>query len=459
MVFMMLILGIIYVFQINFMDVFYENSKIEDMERVLSTLDSALDDDDLKNVVNEIGFETNACVAIKNSSSMSEYVSQSENEYCSLNYLSSNQFDTMFDESKANGGSGLFVIRHLDLNNRDFYDDNLRALTRIVNHDGVEYMLVVSDTIEPLPSVTSTIQLQFFYIIIFVVIITIILALLLSILFKPLKKINEEAKTLPDGVYDGDDVHSLIQEMDDINDTLKESCVAIKQADVARKELLSNVSHDLRTPLTMIVGYGEMMIDFDEEKTNDNIKLIIDEANRLSNLVNDLLDLSKAELGKLDLDMQDVSLNEFLTSVYNQYRLYLENQNIEFTLDLDRDIFCRFDDARMRQVLYNFINNAMNYNDKEDPKILIKTEYSEGEVTVSVIDNGKGIEQEDIDKIWERYYKVDREHKRQLIGSGIGLSLAKMILEGHHFQYGVESKIGEYSRFYFKIKEADSSEE
>ena len=277
--------------------------------------------------------------------------------------------------------------------------------------------------------------------------------MIFSIFFvKPLKKINEEAKSLPQGVYDGDEIHTNIQEMVDINETLKESCISIKQADVARKELLSNVSHDLRTPLTMIVGYGEMMIDFDDEKTNDNIKLVVDEAKRLSNLVNDLLDLSKAELGKLDLNKEMVDLNDFLTSVYNQYRIYLENQNIKFDLELDEDIECELDDPRMRQVLYNFINNAMNYNDKEDPYIRLSTKKDGDTVTISVYDNGKGISPEDVDKIWDRYYKVDKEHKRQLIGSGIGLSLAKMILEAHGLEYGVESSLGEYSRFYFKIR-------
>ena len=189
-----------------------------------------------------------------------------------------------------------------------------------------------------------------------------------------------------------------------------------------------------------------------DEKTNDNIKLVVDEAKRLSNLVNDLLDLSKAELGKLDLNKETVDLNDFLTSVYNQYRIYLENQNIKFDLELDEDIECELDDPRMRQVLYNFINNAMNYNDKEDPYIRLSTKKDGDTVTISVYDNGKGISPEDVDKIWDRYYKVDKEHKRQLIGSGIGLSLAKMILEAHGLEYGVESSLGEYSRFYFKIR-------
>ena len=201
----------------------------------------------------------------------------------------------------------------------------------------------------------------------------------------------------------------------------------------------------------MIVGYGEMMKDFDEEKKNENIDVIVDEAKRLSLLVNDLLDLSKGELGRLELKREKLAVNELLSSVYNQYSHFLETKNIKFELINEaKDKYIIGDDKRLKQVLYNFINNAINYNDKKAPKITLKASLDAEKVEIGVLDNGKGIKESDLDKIWDRYYKVDKEHKRKVVGSGIGLSLSRAILIEHNFEYGVRSKYQEYSYFYFK---------
>ena len=120
------------------------------------------------------------------------------------------------------------------------------------------------------------------------------------------------------------------------------------------------------------------------------------------------------------------------------------------------DIRVELDEKRIRQVLYNFINNALNYNDKDDQKMILGTEKLEDAYRVYVYDNGCGIAEEDLENIWDRYYKVDKEHKRHLIGSGIGLSLSRELLEAHGLNYGVESQENEYSRFYFDVKAAEA---
>ncbi len=479
LVFVVSLLGIMYFFQVNMMEDFYVSSVYMSLEDVVTSAQRRLDNVTLDHVdyydyqyiVDEIGNTANlenTCILIEPDDQMIDeydlddhYVTQQVDDSgnltgCSLTFLSHEQKDIIRDETLASGGTASFEINRLaGIGAVGYGTDtiNLKAVAHTIDSSEGQYLIVASYTVDNLTTVTDTIQSQFAFIFVIVIVFVIILALIFSLIFvKPLKKINEGAKTLPEGIYDGDEIKTRVSEMVDINSTLVDSCEAIKQADVARKELLSNISHDLRTPLTMIVGYGEMMIDFDEEKTNENIKLVVDEAKRLSYLVNDLLDLSKAELGKLDLHKEKTDLNRFLTSVFDQYHIYLENQHIDFSLDLDETVECEIDDARMRQVLYNFINNAMNYNDKDEPKITLMSKREGDEVVVSVLDNGQGIAEEDIDKIWDRYYKVDKEHKRQLVGSGIGLSLAKMILEAHELEYGVESVLGEYSRFYFKIK-------
>lgn len=458
LVFMVCAFGIIYIFQIYMLEDFYEFNIFNNIGSIASGIESEMleGSSDFVSLANEYAADDdNICVLITkfdDDGSLSLYASEVDGLACTLYYLSDSQIVSLQEDTASVGGSANYQIEQL-LRIGMQHSGIIRMAMRNVSLSDGEYAVMVSYHTQSLISLTGTIQAQFFFVIGFVAIFVFVLALSFSIIFvKPLKKINDKAKSLPEGIYDGDEIQTNIQEMYDINKTLKESCLAIKQADTARKELLSNVSHDLRTPLTMIVGYGEMMIDFDEEKNDDNINLIIDEAKRLSNLVNDLLDLSKAELGRLDLNVSDIKLNDFLTSVYNQYRIYLENQNIKFDIELDKDINCAIDEARMRQVLYNFINNAMNYNDRADAVIKLSSVYENDACIISVHDNGRGIASEDLEKIWHRYYKVDKEHKRQVIGSGIGLSLAKMILEAHGLEYGVESELGEYSRFWFKVK-------
>ncbi|MBR5754562.1 MAG: HAMP domain-containing histidine kinase, partial [Erysipelotrichaceae bacterium] len=286
-----------------------------------------------------------------------------------------------------------------------------------------------------------------------VVVMSVLLALLISrFILRPIKQINDESMNLSKGEYDGSSIRTSSEEFDQLNDTLMNANEDILKADKARKELLGNVSHDLRTPLTMIVGYGEMIRDLPEENTEDNINIIIDEAKRLSTLVDDLIDISKIEGSGIKMDVKEVKLNDLLKSVYPQYEKYCKAQKIDFRLEnLSDDVTVKLDEKRIRQVLYNFINNALNYNNKKKQKITLGAEELEDAYRVYVLDNGEGIEEKDLENVWDRYYKVDKEHKRHHIGSGIGLSLSREILKALGFRYGVESEVNEYSKFYFDI--------
>ena len=154
----------------------------------------------------------------------------------------------------------------------------------------------------------------------------------------------------------------------------------------------------------------------------------------------------------VELDKHPISLNDLLTSVYHQYELFCRNQGIDLELELGDDVNAELDEKRIKQVLYNFVNNALNYNDKKEKRIIIGCEKKDDKYRVFVYDNGEGIDTSDISNIWDRYYKVDKEHRRHHIGSGIGLSLAKELLEAHGLNYGVESEKGKYSKFYFDVR-------
>ena len=445
LIFVLSILGLIYFFQTTFLDSFYKESKINVLENIASEVQLSIENDDLDDYMDQITISNEVCVRVVSNNSKYNNVGA-----CSLKNLDFNTINDIAKQASDNGGDKLFDLFRYHVNSDSELDIYIYSKLFDINDETV--MVLVSTMITPIGATISTIKSQYVIIVGIVVIMTIILALILShFIIKPIKKINDESKNLAKGEYDKSKVNFKIKEFDELNNTLDKANEDISKADKAKKELLANVSHDLRTPLTMIVGYGEMIRDLPEENNESNINVIIDEAKRLSTLVDDLLDISRIENDNIKLNKKEVSLNDLLTNTYHQYEKYCEAQNVKFELKLSEDKIVSIDEARIKQVLYNFINNALNYNDKDNQLIILGSEIIDNKTRVYVYDNGEGISDKDINNIWDRYYKVDKLHKRSHIGSGIGLALSKQLLEAHNIKYGVESKVGEYTKFYFDL--------
>ena len=443
-VFIGLMLALILFLQTTFLDGTYKNNKIAYLKDTAAQIDEGIQNDDILSVLEDISFSNEVCVrVITDAVGFTTYQDASS---CALGKLSNKQLNKIATTTFDNGGEALFDSNSSNIKNAYIYS----KLSK-VNDENV--LIMLSTSIVPLQSTIDTMYDQFNIIIIVVVIATILLALCLSsLIVKPIKKIEMEATNLPSGKYDHKLIKTDAREIENLNNTLARANEEIIKADVARKELIGNVSHDLRTPLTMIVGYGEMIRDFPEENNAENINVIINEAKRLSTLVDDLLDLSKVESCKIEFHNKDIKISDLLGSVYDQFEPYCKANNIELVLNIeDSDVVVSVDENRLKQVLHNFMSNALNYNDAKDTKIIIGEEKVDGAYRIYVYDNGSGVKEEDKDKIWNRYYKVDKEHKRSHIGSGIGLSLCKDILDKMGYKYGVDSVYKEYSKFYFDI--------
>ena len=443
-VFIGLMLALILFLQTTFLDGTYKNNKIAYLKDTAAQIDEGIQNDDILSVLEDISFSNEVCVRVITDAV--GFTTYQEASSCALGKLSNKQLNKIAATTFDNGGEALFDSNSSNIKNAYIYS----KLSK-VNDENV--LIMLSTSIVPLQSTIDTMYDQFNIIIIVVVIATILLALCLSsLIVKPIKKIEMEATNLPSGKYDYRLIKTDAREIENLNNTLARANEEIIKADVARKELIGNVSHDLRTPLTMIVGYGEMIRDFPEENNAENINVIINEAKRLSTLVDDLLDLSKVESGKIEFHNKDIKISDLLESVYDQFEPYCKANNIELVLNVeDSDVVVSVDENRLKQVLHNFMSNALNYNDAKDTKIIIGEEKVDGAYRIYVYDNGSGVKEEDKDKIWNRYYKVDKEHKRSHIGSGIGLSLCKDILDKMGYKYGVDSVYKEYSKFYFDI--------
>jgi len=198
----------------------------------------------------------------------------------------------------------------------------------------------------------------------------------------------------------------------------------------------------------MITGYSEIMRDLPGEMTPENIQIIIDEANRLNSLVTDLLDISRLQSGTADIKKAPFSLTGCIKSIFARYTKLIENDGLNIIFEHDGEVFIMGDELRMTQMLYNLINNAINYIG-DDKTVIVRQTVEDEKVRIDVIDHGEGIPKDKLDYIWDRYYRVDEKHKIAKVGTGLGLSIVKNILLAHDADFGVASKLGEGSDFYF----------
>ncbi|MBO4819709.1 MAG: HAMP domain-containing protein [Firmicutes bacterium] len=270
----------------------------------------------------------------------------------------------------------------------------------------------------------------------------------------PLTQMSENARKLGDGDFDvrftGADYH----EINELADTLNEAAAQLKMTDSLRKDLLANVSHDLRTPLTMIKSYAEMIRDLsgdDKKKREEHLGVIIEETDRLSDLVNEILVLSRVQSGAESFEEEDFDIQKAAEEIVQTYRI-MESEGYVISFEpLAGELTVHGDESKIKQVMSNLISNAVKYSE-ERKEIRVFFEDKGDTVRFSVEDKGMGIPEEQLDMIWNRYQRASRQGARAKEGNGLGLSICSEILKRSDAKYGVESVYGEGSCFWFEMK-------
>jgi len=241
------------------------------------------------------------------------------------------------------------------------------------------------------------------------------------------------------------------QEIVALSDTLNTAALELGRVESLRRELLANVSHDLRTPLSLIYGYAEMMNDFPGDITPEQTKIIMDETWRLTTLVNDVLDLSKMETEMERLDISCFSLTESIIKTTARVEELLRNEDYQIVFEGEDDVLVDADETKIDRAFYNLLINAVNYSG-ESRTIIVTQQVLAKYVRISITDRGEGISDEDLPYIWDRYYKSGRNHTRAVAGTGLGLSIVKRIIDLHDGSYGVISEMGKGSTFWFELQ-------
>ncbi len=221
-----------------------------------------------------------------------------------------------------------------------------------------------------------------------------------------------------------------------------------------RSDFVANVSHELRTPLTSIRGFAETIIEegFEDEKSAKHfINIIKQEADRLTRLIDDLLDLSRIESGEVRMSYKKTNLNNLISETLEKLHSQLDKASIELHVDMPKEtILLTADPDRISQVLINFIDNSMKYTHRNG-KIWVRVKEEEQTVQVEVEDNGVGIPSQDLDRIFERFYRVDKARTRRSGGTGLGLAIVKHIVEAHGGRVFVNSTPGKGTTFGFLL--------
>lgn len=482
-IFVFITLILLWLFQVVFLGDFYGTIKRKSLDDVVNSIEQSIEGTDIKglnslevkNKILRTATDNNVIAVIAdfekriyyNNSDLrqrtfiDEFMKTAEFEYLyttakeklgTPRYLSMKNSE-LLQITTARGSDIIGNITSFPIENNLNNGESLIYVNMVTNKNEEVVMVMVMMELTPVNTTVETLRVQLFYVTALMLVAASILAIVISHkIAKPIEKITKVAKTLGKERYDSN-LASPIREVGELNDTLYFVDRELEKIEGIRRELMANISHDLRTPLTMIQGYSEVMRDIPGENNKDNIQVVIDESQRLQSLVNDILELSRLEEQKYRLRLKKYSLTDSLKDIVSRYQSMLESKGYKITFSYDEAVHVEADELKISQVIYNLLNNAVTYTG-EDKSIEIRQKLAGKYVRVEVTDTGEGIDQDKILDIWERYYKIDSKHRRAQIGSGIGLSIVKSIVEQHKGFVGVTTS-NQGSTFWFEILRLD----
>ncbi len=438
--------------QIFFLDTYYEEMKVSQTRRIANDIISHYGKDDLIQYISTLSYKNDMYIHIESSDGTIIFSPTQNLDRPSMSggdvYLM--EMSVMRKNLIRSNKDNISIL----MTDRGRKNNTLAYGVYLDKTQGQEVILYIFSPLFPVESTVEILSNQLKY----VTLISLALAFGLSLLIsnrisRPIVNITKSASQLAEGNYDVNFEGGRYSEIAQLADTLNYTSRELAKADNLQKDLIANVSHDLRTPLTMVKSYAEMIRDLsgnNPEKRNAHLQVIIDEADRLNLLVADLLLLSKMQSGVDALNITRFNLKDSIISILNSYRILSEREGYDFTYHCDPDIFVNGDEARIKQVLSNLVNNAVRYSD-EDKHISITVTETGSVVRCEVTDKGQGIPEDELEHIWERYYKSSSNHSRNTAGTGLGLSIVKEILLLHKANFGVTSKPNEGSTFWFEL--------
>lgn len=443
LIFSAIILGFLYFFQILFFNTYYKINQTSNLEQTVNLIEKNIDKENAKLLLNELSLNNEVCIQIVKDNNLIYY--SDYYKHCA---------------GKDNDALGVIINGFINSDKKYLKVD---FVNNIYNNKSLVYgkklknntYVFANSSLEPMDKSINLLKGQFLY----VALIVLLLSFIISYYFSrriadPILKINQSAKKLADKNNKVKfTCETEVFELKELSETLNNTAKELNKTEELRREFLANVSHDLKTPLTMIEAYAASARDLNynnKKKRERDLNIIIDEAERLNMLVNDILLLSKMENKTTNLNLEDINIKKEIETILERFAIY-KNDGYIFEFNETEDYIITADKQGIERVIYNLINNAINYTG-EDKKVKITFEKNNNILTINIIDTGKGIEDEDKKLVWNKYFRINKRHRRTTVGTGLGLSIVKEILEEHKFEYGIKSKLNKGSCFYFKCK-------
>lgn len=475
LLFATLMVLLLWLFQIMLLDPFFEGIKNEQISMACDDIAHALysgDEEKLRGVVGDVARDRQTCVSIYRvetpdipSLGFTELATADILSDCIIHIIPRSEVINLYRNTVAKGGvyserferTAFYASpvqdgwwQRITNPKQGGIPDSLVYARTLTMEDGSLLFLLLNSTITPVGATVSTLRVQLILITAILILLAVPLSnIIASHLSRPIYRINRAARRLAKGDFSGNFEGRGYREIGELADTLNFAAAELARTDRLQQDIIANVSHDLRTPLTMIGGYAEFMRDFPDEDHSESIQVIIEETARLNALIKDVLDSSRLSSGVEELYCETFDFTASLRDFVSHYNALIEKDGYCIELDAPDEAQICADEQRLMQAVGNLLNNALTHCGK-DGRIRVVQTVSRNKLRLEICDNGPGIAPEDLPYIWQRYYRTDAP-QRGSKGSGLGLSIVKGVLELHHAKYGVESKLNAGSTFWFEL--------
>ena len=471
--FIVLMVALLWLLQIQLLDQFYRYEKRRTLQNVSASIAGNIDNTSLNTLIERVAEDNSLCVLVVDESMETVYSADTAFS-CIIHHLNHRDLRRMAQKLETDGQDYVLFpmqrVRNSGFDRQHFSgpfplpmnDENgeyLVSVQRATLEDGSEYYVLLNTLVTPVTSTVQTIRSELWVLTTALLLIGFLLSNILSRkISRPIIQTTEAARALSQGEYTPIFDANAYREIAQLNRQLSQAARDLRKVEETQRELIANISHDLRTPLTLIEGYVEVMQDIPGENTPENLQVILDETHRLTTLVNAVLDYSKSQNAAPEENTQRFSLTGSIREILTRYSKLTEQDGYVIRFQQQGEAFVQADPLKISQVVYNLINNALTYTG-DDKTVTITQTIRNSHVRISVTDTGEGIEPEELPYIWNRYYRGKKPHKRAAVGTGLGLNIARSILDGYGMDYGAESTVGKGSTFWFEMEEAPAEKQ
>ena len=466
------ILLILWLCQVAFLDNIYKAVKMNEIEDAAERITANVNSPDLGDTVDRVGSK-DICVSVVDMDQLIYLYKHHSLNSCAIHSIDTQSVMTLYRNAETNGGSCTQRFMYDSARRKyigiegDFFDNSQLAeykgdlpesiiYSSITKTSGGKTLFIILNSeISPVDATVGTLNKILTALTVILFVLSLVLALIISLrVTRPIRRLTGEAKKLGREDYNAKFDEKGYREVAELSEALEHAKQELARVDTLRRELIANISHDLRTPLTMIGGYSEMMRDIPGENNAENAQVIIDEAARLTSLVNDVLDISKLQSGTENMEIKCFNITDSVKSTLTRFSKLCEANGYSIDFFCDGDAHVVSDEKCITRVIYNLVTNAVTHTG-ETKDVKVRQIIKENSVRIEVEDSGEGIEAEKLPLIWDRYYKVDKVHRRAVKGSGLGLSIVKTIMEQTGGTYGVTSTVGVGSIFFIELERVE----